>query len=53
MDICKRQAPPNVAVASDHIAACWLHVDPAERGAQNNGVPAGAGAALAKDSEKR
>ena len=53
MDICKRQAPPNVAVASDHIAACWLHVDPAERGAQDNGVPAAAGAALAKDSEKR
>jgi peptide/nickel transport system ATP-binding protein len=53
MDICKRQAPPNVAVASDHIAACWLHVDPAERGAQDNGVPTAAGAALAKDSEKR
>jgi len=53
MDICKRQAPPNVVVASDHIAACWLHVDPAERGAQNNGVPVAAGAALAKDSEKR
>ena len=53
MDICKRQAPPTVVVASDHIAACWLHVDPAERGAQNNGVPAAAGAALAKDSEKR
>jgi peptide/nickel transport system ATP-binding protein len=53
MDICKRQAPPNVAVASDHIAACWLHVDPAERGAQDNGVPAVAGTALAKDSEKR
>jgi peptide/nickel transport system ATP-binding protein len=53
MDICKRQAPPNVAVASDHIAACWLHVDPAERGPQDNGVPAAAGAAIAKDSEKR
>jgi peptide/nickel transport system ATP-binding protein len=53
MDICKRQAPPNVAVAADHIAACWLHVDPAERGAQENGVPAAAGAALAGDSEKR
>jgi peptide/nickel transport system ATP-binding protein len=53
MDICKRQAPPNVAVASDHIAACWLHVDPAERGAHDNGVPAAAGAPLEKDSEKR
>jgi peptide/nickel transport system ATP-binding protein len=53
MDVCKLQAPPNVVVAPDHIAACWLHVDPAERGAGNNGVPASAGAALEKDSEKR
>jgi hypothetical protein len=49
MDVCKRQAPPNVVVASDHIAACWLHVDPAERGAGNNGVPADAGTAVAKN----
>ena len=53
MDVCKRQAPPNVVVASGHIAACWLHVDPAERAAGNNGVLAGAGASLEKDSEKR
>jgi peptide/nickel transport system ATP-binding protein len=53
MDVCKRTAPPNVAVAADHIAACWLHVDPAERGAGDNGVPAAAGASLAKDLEKR
>jgi peptide/nickel transport system ATP-binding protein len=53
MDICKRQAPPNVTVATDHIAACWLHVDPAERGAQDNGVPGVTGAALTRDSEKR
>ncbi|HSS62284.1 MAG TPA: ABC transporter ATP-binding protein [Candidatus Limnocylindrales bacterium] len=38
MDVCKRKAPPNVAVATDHIAACWLHVDPAEREASENGV---------------
>jgi peptide/nickel transport system ATP-binding protein len=53
MEVCKRQAPPNVVVASDHIAACWLHVDAAERGAGNNGVPADAGMAPGKDSEKR
>jgi len=53
MDICKRQAPPNVAVAPDHIAACWLHVNPAEREAHDNGVPVAAGASLEKDSEKR
>ena len=53
MDVCKQKAPPNVTVAADHIAACWLHVDPAERGAGDNGVPAAAGASLAKDLEKR
>ena len=25
MDICRRQAPPTVTVATDHSAACWLH----------------------------
>jgi peptide/nickel transport system ATP-binding protein len=53
MDVCRRQAPPNVAVASDHIAACWLHVDPAERGGQDNGAPSIAGASLEKDIRKR
>jgi peptide/nickel transport system ATP-binding protein len=53
MDVCRRQAPPSVAVAAGHIAACWLHVDAAERGASNNGVPAQAGAALGKETEKR
>ena len=33
MEICKRQVPPSVAVSRDHSAACWLHVDPAERDA--------------------
>ena len=33
MEICKRQVPPSVAVSRDHFAACWLHVDPAERDA--------------------
>ena len=31
MEICGRQAPPSVAVSSGHSAACWLHVEPAER----------------------
>jgi len=40
MDVCKRKAPPSVAVGADHIAACWLHVDPAERQASENGTAA-------------
>lgn len=40
MDVCKRKAPPNVVVATDHVAACWLHVDPSERQASENGVMA-------------
>jgi hypothetical protein len=40
MDICKRQVPPSIAVSSGHIAACWLHVDPANRQASENGLPA-------------
>jgi len=40
MDICKRQVPPSIAVSSGHIAACWLHVDPAKRQASENGLPA-------------
>jgi peptide/nickel transport system ATP-binding protein len=55
MDICKRQAPPNVAIATDHVAACWLHVDPEQRQASENGLMAAAsvGGSLEKDSRKR
>jgi peptide/nickel transport system ATP-binding protein len=55
MDICKRQAPPNVAIATDHVAACWLHVDPEQRQASENGLMAAAsvGGSLEKDSKKR
>jgi len=53
MDICKRQAPPNVGVASDHIAACWLHVDPAERQASENGLLVSAAQPLDKEPKKR
>ena len=38
MDVCERKAPPSVGVSADHIAACWLHVDPAERQASDNGT---------------
>jgi peptide/nickel transport system ATP-binding protein len=40
MDICKSQVPPSIAVSPGHIAACWLHVDPANRQASENGLPA-------------
>jgi len=38
MEVCKHNVPPSIAVSPDHIAACWLHVDPAERQASENGV---------------
>jgi peptide/nickel transport system ATP-binding protein len=40
MDVCKRKAPPSITVGADHIAACWLHVDPAERQASEDGTAA-------------
>ena len=39
MDVCRRKAPPSVGVSADHIAACWLHVDPSARQASENGTP--------------
>jgi len=38
MDICKREVPPSIAVSPGHVAACWLHVNPAERGGSEDGV---------------
>ncbi len=38
MEICKRQVPPSIAISADHTAACWLHVDPAQRQASENGL---------------
>ena len=38
MDICKRQVPPSFPISSGHIAACWLHADPAQKGASENGL---------------
>ena len=37
MDVCRSQAPPSVTVAPGHVAACWLHVEPAQRGVNKNG----------------
>jgi peptide/nickel transport system ATP-binding protein len=37
MDICRRVRPPTVEVAGGHAAACWLHVDPADREAHVTG----------------
>ncbi|HKW08231.1 MAG TPA: ABC transporter ATP-binding protein [Candidatus Dormibacteraeota bacterium] len=51
MDVCKREAPPSIAVGADHIAACWLHVDPAERQASDNGRVATKD--VVSDSQKR
>ncbi len=51
MDVCKRKAPPSVAVTPDHISACWLHVDPSERQASENGVMASG--PIEKEKSKR
>jgi peptide/nickel transport system ATP-binding protein len=53
MEVCKRQAPPNIEVASNHIAACWLHVDPAQRMTSENGLLVNANEPLHKESKKR
>jgi hypothetical protein len=53
MDICSRQAPPSIALDTNHIAACWLHVDPAERQASENGQVLTAGQPLDNESKKR
>jgi peptide/nickel transport system ATP-binding protein len=38
MDVCRSQAPPSVTVAPGHVAACWLHVEPAQRRVGTNGL---------------
>jgi peptide/nickel transport system ATP-binding protein len=65
MDVCRRQVPPSIAISSGHTAACWLHVDPAQRPASEDGLLATATAqgpanhaeagsrSLGKDSKKR
>ncbi|OLD50684.1 MAG: dipeptide/oligopeptide/nickel ABC transporter ATP-binding protein [Actinobacteria bacterium 13_1_40CM_2_65_8] len=53
MEVCKRQVPPSIAVAPGHVAACWLHVDPAQRQASENGLLVAASEPLDKESKKR
>ena len=53
MDICKRQVPPSITVSPGHTAACWLHVDPAQRQASENGLLVTANEPLDKESKKR
>jgi peptide/nickel transport system ATP-binding protein len=53
MDICKRQVPPSITVSPGHTAACWLHVDPAQRQASENGLLVTASEPLDKESKKR
>jgi peptide/nickel transport system ATP-binding protein len=38
MDVCRVQAPPQVTVSPGHVAACWLHVEPAQRQLSQNGI---------------
>jgi peptide/nickel transport system ATP-binding protein len=38
MDICKSEVPPSIEVSPGHVAACWLHVNPADRVGSENGV---------------
>ncbi|HSS93902.1 MAG TPA: ABC transporter ATP-binding protein [Candidatus Dormibacteraeota bacterium] len=58
MDICKREVPPSITVAPGHVAACWLHVDSADRQASPNGTLAtvsarAEGGSLDSESKKR
>jgi peptide/nickel transport system ATP-binding protein len=42
MAICSAKAPPSVTVSPGHVASCWLHVDPSQRGVEGDGQAAGA-----------
>jgi peptide/nickel transport system ATP-binding protein len=53
MDICRSQVPPSIAVSPDHIAACWLHVNAAERARSENGEFSVPSPSTQKDSKTR
>jgi peptide/nickel transport system ATP-binding protein len=53
MDICRREVPPSITVAAGHTAACWLHVDTAQRQASENGLLVTASEPLDEKSKKR
>jgi peptide/nickel transport system ATP-binding protein len=53
MDICKREVPPSIAVSPGHVAACWLHVNPAGRGGSENGITTAPSGSMENESIKR
>jgi peptide/nickel transport system ATP-binding protein len=64
MDVCRGQVPPSVTVSPGHVAACWLHVEPAQRSVNDSGssttatvsapaIRAAADRSLDKESKKR
>jgi peptide/nickel transport system ATP-binding protein len=52
MDICTREVPPSIAVSPGHVAACWLHVNPADRGGSDNGVLATPNASMENEIKR-
>ena len=52
MDICKREVPPSIAVSPGHVAACWLHVNPTERGGSEGAVLATPSASMENEIKR-
>jgi len=52
MDICKREVPPSIEVSPGHVAACWLHVNAADRGGSENGVLATPSASMENEIKR-
>ena len=52
MDICKREVPPSISVSPGHVAACWLHVNTADRGGSENGVLATPSASMENEIKR-
>jgi peptide/nickel transport system ATP-binding protein len=52
MDICKREVPPSIEVSPGHVAACWLHVNPADRVGSENGVLATPSASMENEIKR-
>ena len=56
MEICHRVSPPSVEVSAGHTAACWLHVDSAQRRVEEersaDGVPTAHSSASRRGPER-
>jgi peptide/nickel transport system ATP-binding protein len=52
MDICKSEVPPSIEVSPGHVAACWLHVNPADRVGGENGVLATPSASMENEIKR-